>query len=116
MHTPGLIKKYPANVCENSVFFAKSFLSSCYWRQLQGGFEQFKNGSMCTCDSPSKNGSMCDPPLLLRELQPYAKFVVLLREPINRLYSAFWFYAGIKDQKELSPEIFIEDTQTFLNA
>ena len=106
MHTPGLIKKYPANVCENSVFFAKSFLSSCYWRQLQGGFEQFKNGSMCTCDSP----------LLLRELQPYAKFVVLLREPINRLYSAFWFYAGIKDQKELSPEIFIEDAQTFLNA
>ena len=37
---------------------------------------------------------MCDPPLLLREMQPNAKFVVLLREPISRLYSAFWFYAA----------------------
>ena len=46
------------------------FNPSTSWRQ--GGFEQFKNGSMC------------DSPLLLRELQPYAKFVVLLGEPINQ--------------------------------
>ena len=122
VHTSGLIKKYPANVKTvfsllNHFYLASrqiekssaddhvndkiiaDFSPGSSWRQ--SGFEQFKNGSMC------------DPPLLLRELQPDAKFVVLLREPINRLYSAFWFYAGNKYQKKLSPEIFIGDVQTF---
>ena len=73
------------------------FDSGNSWRQ--SGFEHLKNGSMC------------DPPLLLREIQPNAKFVVLLREPVNRLYSAFWYFA--RSSKQLSTEIFIEDIQIF---
>ena len=120
-HTAGLINKYPANVKsvfsllkrfyqgaskieESSTYdvynkIIADFSASTSWRQ--SGFEQFKNGSMC------------DPPLLLRELQPNAKFVVLLREPLNRLYSAFWFYADKKYKKKLNPEIFSKDVHTF---
>ena len=117
LHTSGLVNKYPANV-ESVIellsnFYPASrqvstddhsdnkiigdFNSGNSWRQ--SGFEHLKNGSMC------------DPPLLLREIQPNAKFVVLLREPVNRLYSAFWYFA--RSSKKLSPEIFIEDIQTF---
>ena len=75
------------------------------WRQ--SGFEQ------------SKGGSMCDPPLLLREMQPDAKFVVLLREPISRLYSAFWFYASPELKEQLmqnnGPQLFSNDVQTFFD-
>ena len=122
IHTSGLIKGYPANVKSvfhllNHFYLASrqieisstddhvdnkiiaNFSPGSSWRQ--SGFEQLKNGSMC------------DPPLLLREMQPNAKFVVLLREPISRLYSAFWFYAGDEYQKELSPEIFTQDVHTF---
>ena len=121
-YTAGLINKYPAKV--ESVFnllnrfhpaarqieksstndnvynkIIADFNPSTSWRQ--GGFERFKNGSMC------------DPPLLLKELQPNAKFVVLLREPLNRLYSAFWYYAYNEYKKKLSPKIFSKDVHTF---
>ena len=121
-YTAGLINKYPDNVI--SVFYLlknfypaarqiekvstddnvynkiiADFNPSISWRQ--NGFEQFKNGSVC------------DPPLLLRELQPNAKFVVLLREPISRLYSAFWYYATDEYKENLSSKIFSKDVHTF---
>ena len=121
LQTAGLINKYPANVksvfsllkrfhpaarqieksSKNDVYnkIIADFNPSISWRQ--SGFEKFKNGSMC------------DPPLLMRELQPNAKFVVLLREPINRLYSAFWYYADDKYKENLSPKIFSEDVHAF---
>ena len=90
IHTSGLVNGYPANVksvfhllnhfypasrkiekstthIDNKIF--ADFSPGTSWRQ--SGFEHLKNGSMC------------DPPLLLREMQPNAKFVVLLREPIS---------------------------------
>ena len=121
-HTSGLIDKYPANV--KSVFhlldhfylasrqvelsssdhhihnkIIADFSPATSWRQH--GFEQHKGGSMC------------DPPLLLKELQPDAKFIVLLREPVDRLYSAFWFYPSDRWRKKLSPKVFAEDVQTY---
>ena len=94
LHTSGLVEKYPANVKSvfhliNHFYLASrqielsntdhhvnskiivDFSPASSWRQ--SGFEQYMNGSMC------------DPPLLLREMQPNAKFVVLLRELIDRL-------------------------------
>lgn len=122
VHTSGLVKKYPANV--KSVFHLINhfYLAS---RQIElSTIDHHVNTKIIADFSPASswrqegfeqlmNGSMCDPPLLLREMQPDAKFVVLLREPINRLYSAFWFYVGNEYQKELTPEIFVEDVQTF---
>ena len=122
IYTSGLVKGYPANV--KSVFHLLNhfYLAS---REIEiGSANDHADNKIIADFSPGnswrqsgfeqrKNGSMCDPPLLLREMQPNAKFVVLLREPISRLYSAFWFYAGDKYQKELNPEIFAEDVQTF---
>ena len=121
LHTAGLVNKYPENV--KSVFYLinhfylasrqielsstdhhvntkiiADFNPGTSWRQ--DGFEQYMNGSMC------------DPPLLLREMQPNAKFVVLLREPINRLYSAFWYYT-FQNYGKLNPNIFVEDIHKF---
>ncbi|XP_065907365.1 carbohydrate sulfotransferase 15-like [Dysidea avara] len=81
------------------------FSPASSWRQ--SGFEQ------------NMDGSMCDPPLLMKEMQPDAKFVVLIREPISRLYSAFWFYASTKLKEKLiknkGPQLFTEDVHTFFD-
>ena len=121
IHTSGLINGYPDNV--KSVFYllSQSYPAS---KQIEINSTQVNNKIFADFNPGSSwrqsgfehlnKGSMCDPPLLLREMQPNAKFVVLLREPISRLYSAFWFYAAKYNyQDKLSPEIFTEDVQTF---
>jgi len=89
----------------NNDMIIADFSPATSWRQ--SGFEQ------------SKGGSMCDPPLLMREMQPDAKFVVLLREPISRLYSAFWFYASPELKERLmqnnGPQLFTNDVHTFFD-
>ena len=100
----GRVQSSSADYNKNNMIIA-DFSPANSWRQR--GFEQ------------SKGGSMCDPPLLLREMQPDAKFVVLLREPISRLYSAFWFYAkpGLKKQlmQNNGPQLFTNDVHTFFD-
>ena len=120
--TSGLVDKYPRNAMSVFRFITYFYLAS---RQVElSSTGHHVNNKIIADFSPANSwrqqgfeqhlgGSMCDPPLLLREMQPDAKFVVLLREPIDRLYSAFWFYAGDEYQKELTPEIFVKDVQTF---
>ena len=122
IHTSGLANGYPANIKSVFHLLKHFYLAS---RQIEISSADYHGDNKIIADfNPGsswrqsgfehlKNGSMCDPPLLLREMQPNAKFVVLLREPISRLYSAFWFYAGEKYQQELSPEIFTKDVHAF---
>jgi len=121
-HTSGLVDKYPANV--RSVFHLLDhfYLAS---RQVElSSSDHHIHNKIITDFSPAtswrqrgfqqhKGGSMCDPPLLLKELQPNAKFIALLREPVDRLYSAFWFYPSDRWRKKLSPKVFAEDVQTY---
>jgi len=90
---------------DNNDMIIADFSPASSWRQ--SGFEQ------------NMHGSMCDPPLLMKEMQPNAKFIVLLREPISRLYSAFWFYASTKLKEKLiksnGPQLFTEDVHTFFD-
>ena len=120
--TSGLVEKYPRNAVSVFRLITYFYLAS---RQVElSSTDDHINNKIIADFSPANSwrqegfeqhtgGSMCDPPLLLREMQPDAKFVVLLREPIDRLYSAFWFYAGDEYQKELTPNIFVKDVQTF---
>ena len=90
-----------------------------------------QNANLVTCDaststlwdeffySPNKTFG-CETPLLLSHVLPDAKYVVLLRNPLERLYSEFWYHcksAGnrIKRLMRNGPEIFHEAAQKSLN-
>ena len=120
LRTSGLVNKYPANV-ESVIDLLNNFYPASRQVEIRSTKDHVNNKIIGDFNSGNswrqggfehlKNGSVCDPPLLLRAIQPNAKFVVMLREPIDRLYSAFWYYPN--PPKQLSPEIFIEDIQTF---
>ena len=120
LRTSGLVNEYPANV-ESVIDLLNNFYPASKQVETRSTKNHVDNKIIGDFNSGNswrlggfeslKNGSICDPPLLLREIQPNTKFVVLLREPINRLYSAFWYYA--RSSKQLYPEIFSQDIQTF---
>ena len=90
-----------------------------------------QNANFVTCDasastlwedffySPNRTFG-CEIPLLLSYILPDAKYVVMLRNPLKRLYSEFWYHcksAGnrLKKLMKNGPEIFHKAVQKSLN-
>ena len=48
----------------------------------------------------------CETPLLIEAIQPGAKYIVMIREPIDFLYSAFWYFCKLIKKKD--PQTFHE--------
>jgi len=57
-------------------------------------------------ENHADNRMACETPLLIEAIQPEAKYIVMMREPIDFLYSAFWNLCGII--KDKSPQTFHE--------
>ena len=84
-----------------------------------------QNANLVTCDasastlwheffySPNKIFG-CETPLLLSHVLPDAKYIVLLRNPLERLYSDFWYICGYRIKRN-GPEIFHEAVQKSFN-
>lgn len=102
-HSAGLVKGYDAaitTILDSVEYFNKvtkviesEGTNSAYYTRIFSDFAQDTSWIRHGFDGVM-DGSMCDPPLLMKEIQPNAKFVVLMREPISRQYSAFWYTAG----------------------
>ena len=89
------------------------------------------NPKVVTCDAsvsymwdnfvhlpPSKTFG-CEIPLLLSHILPNAKYVVLLRDPVERLYSEFWYYCKTDEKisliKSNGPRVFHEIVVKFID-
>jgi len=126
-HSADLVRGYEAaikTVLDSVEYFNKvteviesESTSSSYYNRIFSDFAQDTSWIRHGFDG-FMDGSMCDPPLLLKEIQPNAKFVVLMREPINRQYSAFWYLSGKLKPYLLAnggPDIFTNSTDTFFS-
>ena len=116
----------------NSVFpeNLKSVVRYIYHFQLAAR-EIEQNANLVTCDASAStlwddffyspnNTFGCETPLLLSHVLPDAKYIVLLRDPLERLFSEFWYQcksAGnrIKRLMRNGPEIFHVAVQKSLN-
>jgi len=68
--------------------------------------------------SPTKTFG-CEVPLLLSRILPNAKYVVLLRDPVDRLYSEFWYYCKTDEKisliKSNGPRAFHQVVEKFMD-
>jgi len=61
----------------------------------------------------------CEIPLILSRILPNAKYVVLLRDPVDRLYSEFWYYCKTDEKISLiksdGPRVFHQVVVKFID-
>ena len=50
---------------------------------------------------PNKETFECETPLLLSYILPDAKYIVMLRNPVKRLYSEYWYLCGNGDESRV---------------
>lgn len=87
-----------------------------------------QNPNFVTCDASAStlwNGFFhlpqqmlpfeCEVPLLLSNILPNAKYVVMLRNPLERLYSDFWYRSRYQKNKSNAPQIFHHSIEKVLN-
>ncbi|XP_065886903.1 carbohydrate sulfotransferase 15-like [Dysidea avara] len=126
-HSAGLVKGYEEaikTVLDSVEYFIRptsviesESTKSSYYNGIFSDFAQDTSWLRHGFDGVA-DGSLCDPPLLLKEIQPNAKFVVLMREPISRQYSAFWYTSGKLKPYLIAndgPSIFADSTDKFFS-
>ena len=68
-----------------------------------------------TLDEPEDVSELCIFPSTIADLVPNARFIVIMRDPVKRLFSDFWFFCSHhkwgKKHKVVVPEHYTEDAQ-----
>ena len=78
-----------------------SFFQSSFLDIEQNPGTLLMDGSQSTIWDTRKTGNLCFLPQLISDLFPAAKFIVLMRDPIQRLYSDFVFLCEMANKRKI---------------